>query len=189
MSIMPITNFSLNTKNNYTSFEGNKKHIHYDYDDSTIDLKSIPLATLIAMSPMVEAPAQTMPGHSDDKVMMVVPIKNAHTGKTCEVRFISNDDVDSDIESLVLYNKVNRPNGYTTKQQDVYEIYKDGNKYYAVGPAFDVDYEYKKYSGKDTIVRKNSSNSNKFYRNDTREIDKEVYNYLSQFPNIVDVQK
>ena len=60
MSISPISSVSFNNYNN-VSFEGRRSKNHSEHNHSTSPLRAVPLAALIAMSPMVNTYAQVNP--------------------------------------------------------------------------------------------------------------------------------
>ena len=106
MAISPISNVSFNNYNNVT-FESrkNKKYPEY-HSHSTSPIKAIPLAALIAMSPLTSVNAQN---NINEKVVVSGVFENAKPptiisdkGEPCEIFFISNDGDDNSVERIKL---------------------------------------------------------------------------------------
>lgn len=111
MAISPITAVSYTNSYNKVNF-GARKHQddngHRQSAPRTF-MKSVPLAVLLAMSPLNSVQAQqNMPDFSNEKVLVTKtykdPIKDG-----CNILYISNDGNDDDIEAIILQHgdKVN----------------------------------------------------------------------------------
>jgi hypothetical protein len=104
MAIASIS--SVNFRNNYNqvNFEGKRKEEHRNTGNSSIKntLKSIPLATLIAMSPMT-SPAQEA---KEEKIIASTEFKHAFDEddphEKCIVQFVSTDGNDDDAEKVYI---------------------------------------------------------------------------------------
>ncbi len=103
MSIRPISPISYTNGYNRVNFEGrNNQRNHSENSYSTNSfVKSIPLAVLVAMSPLNGVKAQTSPENSKEKIVQTEtykdPIKNG-----CNILYISNDGNDNDVEAIAL---------------------------------------------------------------------------------------
>lgn len=153
MAISPISSVSFRNNYGQINFMGRKEE--HRSSNFTNTLKAIPLATIIAMSPMV-GQAQT----PQEKCLITAPadkqmIDPSSSNRSCEVRYISNDGNDDNVEivRLVVAQNYRGPlKGYDgtvecvyTKTLDVNTLEvrnitsKDGTQtwkeYYAWGPA------------------------------------------------------
>lgn len=104
---------------NYLSFGSNKKQrAEHEPRHSSPVLKAIPLATLIAMSPL-NAPSATY--DFDQNPEKIVEIHEIEEGaKTTKIRLISTDGDDSDIEKFSL-------EVFSTRKDEAYD--KETDKY------------------------------------------------------------
>lgn len=201
MVIRPISPVSYANGYNHVNFEGRKKKendVGRSYSTSSF-MKSIPLAVLVAMSPLNGVQAQTLT-NSNEKILQTQtykdPIKDG-----CNILFISNDGDDSNIEAIVLqhgkkFTYTRNIRGIDTqlvKRENVKQYldtlktvnetikYEDGSpsrtvkKYIASGAkVYDV-YVDNAETGKQLKHANGSSKHGEF------EIDKELYDYLLQF--------
>lgn len=201
MAIRPISPVSYTNGYNHVNFEGrkNKKNdVERSYSTSSF-MKSIPLAVLVAMSPLNGVQAQTLT-NSNEKILQTQtykdPIKDG-----CNILFISNDGNDNDVEAIALqygkkYASTRNIRGIDTKLykrenfkqyldtlKTVNETlkYEDGSpsqtvkKYVVAGPrTYDVFVENAQ-TGK-LYKRTNGKSEHNEY-----VIDKELYDYLLQF--------
>lgn len=108
MAILPVNNVSFRGNYNQVNFEGKKKEKSYHGSTLRNVMRSIPLATLIAMSPMVgqaQAP--------QEKILSWIKLsdKQAVNPKTknelSEMIFISTDGNDNDAEIVTLQSTSN----------------------------------------------------------------------------------
>lgn len=207
MAIRPVSTVSFNAKNavNQTNFEGRKNHSNNENYHSTTSnslMKSIPLAALIAMSPLVETQAQVAKIYPKEEMVLLKPYKNVYDGG-CNIMFISTDDDPSNAEAIILQHgkkySYNQPiNGVKTKllkrenekqYLDTLKIvservkYSDGTisepqtKYVVAGPCIHDTYVDNTVTGKE-IKHTTSKVPHEEY-----VIDKELYDYLLQFMN------
>ncbi len=93
MAIAPINKVSFRSNYNQVNFEGKKKE--HTHSKMTNALKSVPLATLIAMSPLNM--------QAEDVVVARVEIENADaiTGQNARVLFCDTDGNPSNVEKIV----------------------------------------------------------------------------------------
>ena len=101
MAISPINSVSF--KNNYNlSFEGNKKKNHAgNHPVSSPYVKAVPLAVLLAMSPLNETYAQKKQFTDiDKKVYSGVLADNRHKSKDLTVKFVDSDGDLSTVEHV-----------------------------------------------------------------------------------------
>lgn len=201
MAISPVSSVSFNSYNNI-SFESRKNRKHPDYESgySTSPLKAIPLAALIAMSPMVDTYAQSLREHDSDKIVQMQTYKNPVVDG-CNILYISNDGDDSNVEAIALQYgksvKYNSKNG----SQKVLMVKKENSKQF-LNELKTVNITYKHTNGKpdtfetcyvvsgdrivDTYIYPENDESNVQHRtgydaNSNYKISKELYDYLKQF--------
>ncbi len=104
MAISPVSAVSF--RNNYNQVNFGSKHRkeeeNYSSRPAGTLMKSIPLAALIAMSPLVGAQAQLIKGITpNEKIVKSLTYKNPDKDG-CDILFISNDGNDSNAEAIVL---------------------------------------------------------------------------------------
>ena len=101
MAIRPIINVKYNNNYNNLSFEAKKKNKnHHDTQRSAGFMKSIPLAAIIAMSPMNSAQAQNNQYAPEEKIVLQ---QEYNDGKEkFKIHYVSTDGDDSNAEKLKL---------------------------------------------------------------------------------------
>ena len=200
MAISPINNVSFRNNCNQVNFEGRNKEKSHHTNSVKNTLRSIPLATLIAMSPLNSVEAQTNPTVGEEKLIQMQTYKNPVVDG-CNIWFISNDGNDSDIEAIALQhgrilnysrtirgvetNLEKRENFKqyldTLKTLNVTYVFEDGSpsvtgkKYVVAGPRINDVYVSEAGTFK-TLKHDTSKSEHAEY-----EIDKELYDYLLQF--------
>ena len=202
MSIRPISPISYTNGYNQVNFAGRKKqrnNVENSYSTNSF-MKSIPVAVLMAMSPLNGVQAQTAPTNSNEKIVQVQTYKDP-VKDGCNILFISNDGNDNDVEAIALqygkkYASTRNIRGIDTKLykrenfkqyldtlKTVNETlkYEDGSpsqtvkKYVVAGPrTYDVFVENAQ-TGKLYKHTNGKSEHNEYV------IDKELYDYLLQF--------
>lgn len=103
MAIRPISSVSFNTNYNNVNFEGKKKEKSHHTSTFTNTIKSIPLAAIIAMSPMVgqaQAPKEKIISWIDTGDKQAINPRQIND--TSELMFISTDGNDEDAEIVRL---------------------------------------------------------------------------------------
>lgn len=201
MAIRPISPISYANGYNKVSFESRRKEDNAEESSysTSLFMKSIPVATLIAMSPLNSVQAQTVQSQPKENTVMTQTYKNP-IKDGCNILFISNDGNDDDIELIALqhgknYTYTRNIRGIDTKLlkrenfkqyldtlKTVNETVKYGDeppkkqvKYVVTGPrVYDV-YVENAESGK---LYKHSSGRSEHVE---YVIDKELYDYLLQF--------
>ena len=199
MAIVPVSNVSFRNNYSQVNFEGKKKDKSSGLYVSN-SIKAIPLATLIALSPLNGVQAQTNNAGSNEKVLTVQTYKNPALDG-CNILYISNDGNDADVEAIALqygqtttYNadvdgqrtrliKTVNTKQYldTLKQVNVVYKYDDGKperkytKYVAAGSS-----TYNTYIDR-ADTKKQIRHSSGRMKHDEYEIDKELFEYLKQF--------
>ena len=115
MTISPVSAVSF--RNNYNQVNFGSKHKKDEGNHSSRPagtlMKSVPLAALIAMSPLVGAQAQLINGITpNEKIVKSMTYKDPDKDG-CDILFISNDGNDSNAEAIVLQHgmlaKYSRP--------------------------------------------------------------------------------
>lgn len=202
MAISPVSAVSF--KNNYNQVNFGSKHKKgeegYSSRPAGSLMKSIPLAALIAMSPLVNTQAQILKLNPNEKTIQSITYKDVNRDG-CNIWFVSNDGNDSDIEAIVLQhgatysyartirgvrtNLIKRENErqYLDTLKIVHERFKhsDGTisepetKYVVAGPCISDVYVDDAATGKE-LKHANGKIDHKEY-----VIDKELYDYLLQF--------
>ena len=202
MTISPVSAVSF--KNNYNQVNFGSKHKKgeegYSSRPAGSLMKSIPLAALIAMSPLVNTQAQILKLNPNEKTVQSMTYKDVNRDG-CNIWFVSNDGNDSNIEAIVLQhgktykyartirgvrtNLIKRENErqYLDTLKIVHERFKhsDGTisepetKYVVAGPCIYDVYVDDAASGKG-LKHANGKIDHKEY-----VIDKELYDYLLQF--------
>lgn len=202
MVIRAISPVSYTNGYNQVNFEGkknNKRNYESGYSSNSF-MKSVPLATLIAMSPLNGIQAQTSTPNLNEKIVHMVTYKNP-VDDGCNILYISNDGNDDDIEAIALQHGRNlsytrnirgidtklikRENFKqyldTLKTVNVTYDYEDGSpsrtekKYIVAGRrAYDV------YVDRADDLKELKHTSGKT-DHDEYEIDKELYDFLKQF--------
>ncbi len=101
MTIRPIISVKYNNNYNNLSFEAKKKNKnHHDTPRSAGFMKSIPLAAIIAMSPMNSAQAQNNQYAPEEKIVLQ---QEYNDGKEkFKIHYVSTDGDDSNAEKLKL---------------------------------------------------------------------------------------
>lgn len=202
MAISPVSAVSF--KNNYNQVNFGSKHKKgeegYSSRPAGSLMKSIPLAALIAMSPLVNTQAQILKLNPNEKTVQSMTYKDVNRDG-CNIWFVSNDGNDSNIEAIVLQhgktykyartirgvrtNLIKRENErqYLDTLKIVHERFKhsDGTisapetKYVVAGPCISDVYVDDAATGKE-LRHANGKIDHKEY-----VIDKELYDYLLQF--------
>lgn len=199
MAIVPVSNVSFRNNYSQVNFEGKKKEKSGGLHVSS-SIKAIPLATLIALSPLNGVQAQTNNAGSNEKVLTVQTYKNPASGG-CNILYISNDGNDNDIEAIALqYGQTTTYNGdvngqrtrlvktVNTKQYldtlklvNVVYKYDDGKperkvtKYVVAGSS-----TYNTYIDR-ADTKKQIRHSSGRMEHDEYEIDRELFEYLKQY--------
>lgn len=198
MAISPVSSVSFRNNYGQVNFEGRKEKSEYHSSSFTNTLRSIPLATLIALSPLNTTQAQTTA--PQEEIVYLQNIDDSLNGSgAVNVWFISTDGDNSNAEKVkfVATEKKyasNRQKEYVTIRQcepkvlkkvrvTVKDDYSDHvvTRYYVSGP------------GKtDKIINKMNPSSDigtqiskKTYKYDEQEIkiSEDVYNYLKDVMN------
>lgn len=206
MTVRPISAVSYTNGYNKLNFEGRRRKSGDSYMDSGNSylsgsfMKSIPVAALIAMSPLNGVQAQTSPSGSNEKILQVQTYKNPVVDG-CNILFISNDGNDDDVEAIALqhgrklsYSReirgvkadlIKRENFKqyldTLKMVNVTYNYTDGTpsraeqKYVVTGPCtYDVYVD-------EAATGKELKHTDGKYDHKEYEIDKDLFDYLKRF--------
>ncbi len=197
MAIAPINNVSFRNNYNQVNFEGKKQE--HNHSKMTNALKSVPLATLIAMSPLNM--------HAEDVVVARVEIENADaiTGQNARVLFCDTNGDPSNVEKIIFefeeqlkYNEKINGKAVPVRQtftkayeldsvhvKKVTEVFDNGQdrhstRYYISGPTTstwsnsrtaDVPYEQSK------LVRRGRTEK---YPREEIQVTQRVYDYLKE---------
>ena len=200
MAIAPINNVSFRNNYNQVSFEGKNKEKSHQTSSIKTTLRAIPLATLIAMSPLNNVEAQTNPTANKEKVVQMQTYKNP-VKDGCNVLFISNDGNDSDVEAIALqhgrilnYSRTIRGVKTDLEKRENFKQYLDTLKTLNVTYVFEdgspsvTEKQYVVAGPRTNDVFVSEANPYKTLKHDTSKsehaeyvIDKELYDYLLQF--------
>ena len=200
MAIAPINNVSFRNNYNQVSFEGKNKEKSHQTSSIKTTLRAIPLATLIAMSPLNNVEAQTNPTANKEKVVQMQTYKNP-VKDGCNVLFISNDGNDSDVEAIALqhgrilnYSRTIRGVKIDLEKRENFKQYLDTLKTLNVTYVFEdgspsvTEKQYVVAGPRTNDVFVSEANTYKTLKHDTSKsehaeyvIDKELYDYLLQF--------
>lgn len=200
MAIAPINNVSFRNNYNQVSFEGKNKEKSHQTSSIKTTLRAIPLATLIAMSPLNNVEAQTNPTANKEKVVQMQTYKNP-VKDGCNVLFISNDGNDSDVEAIALqhgrilnYSRTIRGVKTDLEKRENFKQYLDTLKTLNVTYVFEdgspsvTEKQYVVAGPRTNDVFVSEANTYKTLKHDTSKsehaeyvIDKELYDYLLQF--------
>ena len=202
MAISPVSAVSFRNNYNQVNFGSKHKKGEEGYSSKSAGslMKSIPLAALIAMSPLVNTQAQTNGLTPNEKIVQFQSYKDINKGG-CNILFISNDGNDTDVEAIALqhgktYSYTRNIRGIRTnltkrenerQYLDTLKIvhekvrYSDGTitgpttKYVVAGPCvYDIFVD-------NTITGKQLKHTNGKVKHTEYVIDKELYDYLLQF--------
>ena len=202
MAISPVSAVTFGNNYNQVNFGSKHKKGEEGHSSRTAGslMKSIPLAALIAMSPLVNTQAQILKLNPNEKTVQSMTYKDVNRDG-CNIWFVSNDGNDSDIEAIVLQhgatykyartirgvrtNLIKRENErqYLDTLKIVHERFKhsDGTisapetKYVVAGPCIYDVYVDDAATGKE-LKHSTGKIDHKEY-----VIDKELYDYLLQF--------
>lgn len=205
MAIAPVSSVSFrNNYSNQVSFEGKKEKA--SKMQVPMALKAIPLATLLAMSPLNSVDAQTRADHNNEDVLAIQQYKGTTNDRSCNIFFISNDGDANNFERVALgYSgskvKINEVvNGKripviksTNYMQYADELkivnvtyrYEDGRpdehsvQYFVTGPR--ISYVLRE----DAQTERALSRKEGYSQFQEYQIDKNLYEYLSQYYNPV----
>lgn len=200
MAIAPINNVSFRNNYNQVSFEGKNKEKSHQTSSIKTTLRAIPLATLIAMSPLNNVEAQTNLTANKEKVVQMQTYKNP-VKDGCNVLFISNDGNDSDVEAIALqhgrilnYSRTIRGVKTDLEKRENFKQYLDTLKTLNVTYVFEdgspsvTEKQYVVAGPRTNDVFVSEANTYKTLKHDTSKsehaeyvIDKELYDYLLQF--------
>lgn len=200
MAIAPINNVSFRNNYNQVSFEGKNKEKSHQTSSIKTTLRAIPLATLIAMSPLNNVEAQTNPTANKEKVVQMQTYKNP-VKDGCNILFISNDGNDSDAEAIALqhgrilnYSRTIRGVKTDLEKRENFKQYLDTLKTLNVTYVFEdgspsvTEKQYVVAGPRTNDVFVSEANTYKTLKHDTSKsehaeyvIDKELYDYLLQF--------
>ncbi len=181
MTIRPITPVSFGANYNRLTFEGRKDNENYRPSYLKNTLRSIPLATLIAMSPLNSNVSLYAQKPVEEVIVMSGRVQNATIPDAlgempkCEINFISTDGDDNTIEKLNLSfvdwdTGTQKINGKRTKCKYAYSKFIDLE-------ALEVRKEIRKYSGSEDkeSERYFVSGSGKFARSNFHDLDGNPY--------------
>ena len=200
MAIAPINNVSFRNKYKQVSFEVKNKEKSHQTSSIKTTLRAIPLATLIAMSPLNNVEAQTNLTANKEKVVQMQTYKNP-VKDGCNVLFISNDGNDSDVEAIALqhgrivnYSRTIRGVKTDLEKRENFKQYLDTLKTLNVTYVFEdgsppvTEKQYVVAGPRTNDVFVSEANTYKTLKHDTSKsehaeyvIDKELYDYLLQF--------
>lgn len=200
MAISPINNVSFRNNYNQVSFEGKNKEKSHQTSSIKTTLRAIPLATLIAMSPLNSVEAQTNTTVNKEKVVQMQTYKNP-VKDGCNILFISNDGNDSDAEAIALqhgrilnYSRTIRGVKTDLEKRENFKQYLDTLKTLNVTYVFEdgspsvTEKQYVVAGPRTNDVFVSEANTYKTLKHDTSKsehaeyvIDKELYDYLLQF--------
>ncbi len=200
MAISPINNVSFRNNYNQVSFEGKNKEKSHHTSGIKTTLRAIPLATLIAMSPLNSVEAQTNTTVNKEKVVQMQTYKNP-VKDGCNILFISNDGNDSDAEAIALqhgrilnYSRTIRGVKTDLEKRENFKQYLDTLKTLNVTYVFEdgspsvTEKQYVVAGPRTNDVFVSEANTYKTLKHDTSKsehaeyvIDKELYDYLLQF--------
>ena len=200
MAISPINNVSFRNNYNQVSFEGKNKEKSHHTSSIKTTLRAIPLATLIAMSPLNSVEAQTNTTVNKEKVVQMQTYKNP-VKDGCNILFISNDGNDSDAEAIALqhgnilnYSRTIRGVRTDLEKRENFKQYLDTLKTLNVTYVFEdgspsvTEKQYVVAGPRISDVFISDAKTYKTLKHDTNKsdhaeyvIDKELYDYLLQF--------
>ena len=201
MKITALNNISKNNNYNNINFASTKQQRpQHEPRHSSSTLKAIPLATLIAMSPL-NAPSATHDfDQNPEKIIMTQGFKDG--SKNLSVRFLDTDGDENTAEKIdlqiteviqrritdketrqkipVKYAIVNNVDIDSLKQINITHQYEDGDKaktseYFIIGDASFYSSAQKAMDGSNKIIRPAQESEKKHY---TYQIPKQVYDYL-----------
>ena len=201
MSIRPVSSVSFSRSLNQVNFEGKKKE-KIGAMSVPAAIKAIPIATLIAMSPLNSVDAQTRADHNNEDVLNIQRYTGPAEDRSCNVFFISNDGDNNNFEKIALgyqgekvrfHDNVNGQSitviKSTTYKQYADELkvvnvtyrYEDGSpdehavQYFVTGPR--ISYVIRKNAETERVLSRREGYS----QNQEYQIDRALYEYLSQY--------
>ena len=204
MKITAVNNASSRNNYNNVNFTGKKQQKpQHEPRHSSSTLKAIPLATLIAMSPLNAPSATYEMDQNPEKVILMENFKNETDNVS--IRFIDTDGDENTAEEINLESiksierqipdrttKQKVPVKYATvftlgidslKQVNVTTKYQSDGKetksteYYIVGPSTKYTSAAKTTDGSNKIIRPAKEEKDEHH---TYEITKQIYDYLKQ---------
>lgn len=201
MAIRPISPVSYANGYNKVSFESRKhkrNNVENSYSTSSF-MRSIPLAVLVAMSPLNGVQAQTMT-NQNEKILQTQTYKNP-VKDGCNILYISNDGNDDDIEVIALQHGRNLSYTRNIRGIDTKLIKRENFKQYLdTLKTVNVTYDYEDGSPSKTekkyivaghraydvyVDRADDLKQLKHTSGSTEhaeyEIDKELFDFLKQF--------